>query len=254
MRRGLRETQRFTRVAAGAGHGFASVARALAAQPRRLAGLLLVTIAYHLPISATLSFMSKHLQDAHGYRPGQVALLFIGAGAVALVGNLVGGAATDRIGRRNGFALACITMAVAFAGFYLGPAWLAPWNWTVGLFAFLATHSIFMALAGEAFPTVARATAATLLLAVGTASSALGLFAEGLLYASFGNHAHAVSALLPMLLVAAATAWSALTETGGRDLEDLPSAADVSHADAPEQCRLSGEGVCYQQARPTWTR
>jgi predicted MFS family arabinose efflux permease len=216
----LKETGRFEQATAQSGGGWAPLLDALRAEPRRLAALAAVTIAYHIPISATLSLMSKFLQEAHGYSRGDVSVLFIGAGAVALCGNLIGGALTDRIGRRSGFALFCVAMAIAFAGFYLGPAWAVVPAWTIGLLAFLASHAIFLAISGEAFPTVSRATVATLLLAVGSLATALGLVVEGWLYTLLGSHGPAVACLLPALPIAAIAALVMLRETSGIVLAD----------------------------------
>ena len=74
-----------------------------------------------------------------------------------------------------------------------------PWAWTIALFGFLATHAVFLALAGEAFPTVSRAMVATLMLAVGAVSTAITLIVEGRLYGLFQSHGAAVIALTPAL-------------------------------------------------------
>lgn len=221
VRRSLKETLRFETAASSGALGLGAVAEAIAARPRRFAALVALSLSYHLPISAALSLMSKHLQGSFGYTPGQVALLFIGAGSFALTGNLFGGALADRLGRRNSLAIACIVLAAAFAGFYLGPAWSASVMWLVALTSFFASHAIFLAISGEAFPTVSRATIATLMIAVGALSSAIGLFAEGWLYERLESHEGAIAALLPAFILAALVARMALPETGQHELEDL---------------------------------
>lgn len=220
VRRSLKETERFEVVASSHRLGLAAFRDAIAARPRRFAALVAVSLSYHLPISAALSLMSKHLQETFGYTPSQVALLFIGAGSLALTGNLFGGALADRLGRRNSFAVACVVLAAAFAGFYLGPAWSAPVLWMAALSCFFASHAIFLAISGEAFPTVSRATIATLMIAVGALSSAAGLFAEGWLYEKLGSHQDAIASLLPAFLLTALLVRIALPETGQRELED----------------------------------
>lgn len=220
VRRNLSETKRFDELASTGGTGFAAIRSAIANNRNRFVSLLVVTIAYHLPISATLSLMSKFLQENHSYAPLQVSGLFIGAGAFALIGNLLGGTLSDKIGRRGSFAIFCGMMAVGFSAFYLGPTGLVPWAWTIALFGFLASHAVFLALAGEAFPTVSRATVATFMLAVGAVSTAIGLFVEGWLYSLFQSHGVAVVALTPAFLIAGIAALFLLPETGGTDLTD----------------------------------
>jgi MFS transporter, putative metabolite:H+ symporter len=221
FRRNLKETGRFEQASAQSGGGWRPLFQALKAEPKKLGGLMAVTIAYHIPIAATLSLMSKFLQENHGYSRGEVSILFIVAGAVALTGNLIGGALTDRIGRRSGFAIFCVVMAMAFAAFYLGPAWGVTPAWTIGLLAFLASHAIFLAISGEAFPTVSRATVATLMLAIGSLATAAGLFVEGQLYTALGGHGPAIASLLPALLLAAIAARTLLQETSGVELTNL---------------------------------
>lgn len=236
LRQRLPETRHFT-AATAAGIRPRDVSDALWAKPALLLALLAVSAAYHLPLSAALSIMSKHLQESFGYTPGQVALLFIGAGAFALLGNVVGGAVTDRIGRRTGFAFACFVMTLGFSGFYLGPAALAPFFWVLALFAFLASNVVFMTLSGELFPTVSRATTSMLMLAVGALASAAGLFAQGWFFTALGGQGYAVAALLPAFVAAGILALVALPETSGRDLADhaetaLPQIQETPHADA----------------------
>jgi MFS family permease len=220
VRRNLRETKRFDRAASVGATGWRTICLALAMQPGRLFGLLFVSTAYHLPIAATLSLMSKFLQETHDYSRGQVSILFIAAGAIALVGNLIGGTLTDRIGRRHGFALFCFMMVGGFSAFYLAPAAILPVAWAFALFAFLASHAVFLAIAGEAFPTVSRATVATLMLAVGAVATAAGLLIEGWLYGVFGSHSLAIICLLPAFAVAGLAALLLLPETSGIALSD----------------------------------
>lgn len=220
LRRNLKETARFQRVSSDDLAGWRAIRATLAAEPRKLAALLFVSAAYHVPVAATLSLMSKFLQETHDYSRGQVSILFIAAGAVALLGNLVGGTLTDRIGRRAGFELFCVMMAIGFAIFYTAPTQFVPAAWAFALFAWLASHAVFLAISGEAFPTVSRATVASLMLAVGAVATAAGLFVEGWLYGEFSNHAFAILCLLPAFVIAGFAALLLLPETSGTDLPD----------------------------------
>ncbi len=223
VRRNLKETARFERVSSGHFAGWQAILVTLGAEPRKLAALLFVSATYHVPVAATLSLMSKFLQESHGYSRGQVSILFIAAGAVALLGNLLGGTLTDRIGRRAGFALFCGMMAIGFAVFYTAPTQFVPVAWAFALFAWLASHAVFLAISGEAFPTVSRATVASLMLAVGAVATAIGLLLEGWLYGVLLSHSLAVLCLLPAFVIAGIAALMFLPETSGTDLPDHSS-------------------------------
>jgi MFS transporter, putative metabolite:H+ symporter len=220
VRRNLKETAHFEQVSTKALVGWRAIRTTLAAQPTKLASLIFVSFVYHIPISAALSLMSKFLQETHAYTKGQVSILFIGAGAVALIGNLIGGTLSDRIGRRRSFALFCFMMVAGFAVFYSASQSAVPFAWAFALFAFLASHAVFLAISGEAFPTVSRATVASLMLAVGSVATAMGLFLEGWLYGQFGNHASAIICLLPAFAIAGIASLILLTETSGTELPD----------------------------------
>jgi predicted MFS family arabinose efflux permease len=220
LRRNLKETARFQRLKSSGAADWHNILVTLTSRPRELATLLLVSAAYHVPISAALSLMSKFLQEQHDYSRAQVSILFIVAGAFALIGNLVGGSLTDKIGRRAGFALVCAMMALGFGVFYTAPTALVPFAWGFALFAFLASHAIFLAISGEAFPTVSRTTVASLMLAVGAMASAAGLVVEGWLYERFQAHATGILWLLPSFLVAGLATLLFLPETSGKELAD----------------------------------
>jgi predicted MFS family arabinose efflux permease len=226
LRRGLKETDRFMAIAQKREDGWGTIWAGLAAHPKKLGALLLVSVIYHIPISAALSLMSKFLQESHDYSRGQVSILFIVAGAIALICNLVGGSLTDRIGRRAGFTVACFMMVVGFGVFYLAPTSIVPFAWCFALFAFLASHSIFLAISGEAFPTISRTTVAALMLAIGSVATAFGLVAEGWLFERLESHALAVVSLLPAFILAGLSALALLRETAGTELQDQFATGD----------------------------
>ena len=100
------------------------------------------------------------------------------------------------------------------------PTQFVPVAWAFALFAWLASHAVFLAISGEAFPTVSRATVASLMLAVGAVATAVGLFVEGWLYGEFSSHAFAILCLLPAFVIAGIAALLLLPETSGTDLPD----------------------------------
>lgn len=219
MRRYLKESDHYLQ-AKQQGMGIGSAVLEMMQQRQKLLAMMAFTIAYHLPVSAALSLMSKHLQSSCSYEPSSVALLFIVGGSIALLGNLVGGLLTDKVGRRPGFALFSLLVAGGFGVFYLGECSQAPVAWVVALTGFFATHAIFLTIVGELFPALARATVAAIAQAVGAAALAAGLFLESYLYSFWGTHAEALATLLPSFLVAAFVLFLFLPETARRDLTE----------------------------------
>jgi len=81
------------------------------------------------------------------------------------------------------------------------------------------------AIGGELFPTSCRSTAATLRLICSVLAGALGLAAEGALYALTGSHASAISVMaLTALLGLPAVIWW-LRETANTPLDEAAAAA-----------------------------
>jgi putative MFS transporter len=225
LRRGLPETQRFTayRARRGApGAFFEPVRRLLRAHPGRLAALCAAIAPFWFVASTALVFMSKFLQETHGYTPGSVAILFLAGGSIAIFGNLVAGRLSDRFGRRPiaiGFLVANFA---AVAGFYnAAGAWLLPACWIVLIFSFFAIDVIFTALGSELFPTAYRSTASSVRGVVGMLAGAFGLWIEGWLFTLTGSHAQAITWMLSVALVTPIVVACSLPETAGRRLEEI---------------------------------
>lgn len=181
--------------------------------------LAVIAFAFWFQISAGLNFMSKFLQDQHGYSTGQVSILFIVAGTVAIFGNVVAGRMSDRVGRRPIIAGAIALNCCAFLVFYNTSGWLIPLAWIAALFSFFVVDVIAHALSGELFPTSCRSTASTLRYAVGVLAAALGLTLEGSLYTAMGSHGAALSlmTLSSLLALPAIAFW--LKETANTQLK-----------------------------------
>jgi len=103
-RRFLKESVKFT-AAQTSGLNLLAAGRQMLQDKKRMAAVIALAIAYHLPISASLAFMSKYLRDSCSYSSSNVALLFLIGGSIALPGNLFGGFLTDKVGRRIGVCL-----------------------------------------------------------------------------------------------------------------------------------------------------
>src|SRR5262249_11039845 len=97
-RRLLPETRRF-RARQSPSTRIAPLASLVRNYPGRLALLVCVAVPYSFAVTSAVLFVSKVLQDTHGWQPWQVTVLTIGAGAVAILGNVAAGTLSDRFGR-----------------------------------------------------------------------------------------------------------------------------------------------------------
>ncbi len=185
FRRELKETVRFQRQvqqhAARTG-----MREALATWLQPLAGLALSYPLRALAITAmgmlaaashTVVFMftSFFVQDVHGWLPWQYSLMFVLAGGVGIVGNVVAGRLGDALGRRViGFIFLASFPFFGWA-FYAGPGWGIPLAWIFLVFAVMAGNVSLRAIATEVFPTAYRGTATGWLFLVETIGAFGGL-------------------------------------------------------------------------------
>jgi putative MFS transporter len=223
LRRDLAETRRFAaqRAARGGAALFAPLRRLLRSHAARLAALCLAVTPFWFGASTALVFMSKFLQETHGYGPGTVAVLFLVGGSVAILGNLVAGRASDRFGRRPVSVTFLAANAAAVAAFYNAPGAWVPFFWIALVFSFFAIDVIFTALGSELFPTAYRSTASALRAVAATVGAVLGLWSEGQLYQLTGSHAGAITWMLLGSGVSLLAVAFALPETAGRSLEEI---------------------------------
>jgi predicted MFS family arabinose efflux permease len=184
----------------------------------RLIAICAVFAISSFPYSATLSLMSKHLQEVYEYSRGGVASLFIGAGAFAILGNAAAGVLADRIGRKATYAIAFFISTGGFIAFYLGGADYAPYAWTIALFTAFMAQVILSVYAAELFPESVRATARSLAELAGVVGLAIGLLLEGVLFRALGSHALAIVWLWPVALLSIPLILFSLPETAKRDL------------------------------------
>ncbi len=228
-RRGLPETDRFARwqrerVAAEA--DAPQLARGpllalLRAYPGRLA--LLCGVIFLLAASGAAAdfFGVKYLQEARGWKPGHITMLYLGGGAFGLAGALVAGRVGDRFGRKRTAVLFSLAVAVFPLLFYRSEGiGLAP-IWVLMVFALLGQDTLLATYGAELFPTSHRTTAAGARMLVGTGAAALGLAAESLLYGWLGSHWSAISVLLCGLFAVPLVIAAAFPETAGRTLEEI---------------------------------
>jgi putative MFS transporter len=228
FRRLLPETRRFeirrqeveamqSRIRAGAD----TLRRLMLEYPGRLAILLVSLFAFGLAIAPSTVLMSKFLQQSRHYTPGGVGLLFVTGGFVAVVGNILAGRVSDRVGRKSVIVGGMLVTAAFFAIFFSGyDGALLPAVWIVAMFGYFSADALMAGMAVELFPTSYRATMGGLRYLFTIVGGAMGLLLEGRLYDLFGAHGPAISLPLAAMPLAAAAVLF-LPEPARRVLEDI---------------------------------
>jgi putative MFS transporter len=235
LRRRIPETRRFE-AERGARPVESSVQQALrplrelaSRYPGRMLALCAALTTAAIATTTAATFVSKFLQQTHGYAPGQVTLLFVSAGFLVFVSTVAAGTLADRFGRRRMIAAALGLNALGIFGFYhaQGPWVIASWVLMAG--CSVGADVLFGALGSELFPTSYRSTASGVRSAAATVGGSLGLWLEAQLFPTAGSHAAAITWLLGLAWLAPVIVLASLPETARRELEDIaPSMADAT--------------------------
>jgi MFS transporter, putative metabolite:H+ symporter len=232
LRRALPESRRFEDEALAGGRP-RSILEPLTAlfqvYPRRL--LMIVAVAFLNSMGASPAglFFPKYLQEAHHWTPGQVSSLMVFGGAVGILGSIVSGRLSDRLGRRTVGSVFMFISPVFAIWQYTTSSNAVIWIWIVRLFFETASTTILSAYSVELFPTSYRSAAASALTVSGTTGAALGLFLEGVLYAVAGSHWQAIRILMVFTMLGALIMFASFPETAGRELEEIsPEAAGAA--------------------------
>lgn len=227
LRRSLAETHRFEahREARGRVAGLAAVFLPMRNLLRMYPGRMLALCVGLFPIAFVLetavTFISKTLQEEHGYSPGGVAALFLSVGIVAPIGNVAAGSLGDRFGRKPVMILGLVVNALMIALFYnTSGLWIPP-VWGLMLMTLAMVLMLYAALGSELFPTSYRSTAAGVRQLVATLGASLGLFVEGFLYGITGSHGAAITWMLVVTPIAPLIIAFFLPETANLELEEI---------------------------------
>jgi putative MFS transporter len=223
LRRGLPETQRFERAEAGRaerGTLLRPVFALLRMYPGRLALLLAAVLPFEFVTIVAATFMTKTLQEVHGWSPGGVTGLFVVGGALAIVGNIAAGLWSDRIGRRATVGLLLTVYGCACFGFYNAPSWAVAPLWIAMIFSSQGSAVLFKTLGSELFPTSYRSTASVVRATVGAVAGSFALWLESQLYPLAGSHAAVISGMVPVLVLSIAIGFR-LPETALLELEQI---------------------------------
>lgn len=231
LRRSLQETERFHASAArrkreSARSYAAPLYDLLSKHPARVAAMSAALVPVAFAGGTAIQFQSKFLQAVHGYTPGDVSLLFLTGGPLAMTGGLLFGRASDRFGRRAVLSAVITVNVVATMGFYNGAGLLLPAAWVAAIFTQFGIDVLFSALGSELFATSRRSTASGVRSIVATLAIAGGLAAEGSLYAALGSHAAAITAMAWCALASPLVLMLFLPETAGLELEQIASDDD----------------------------
>lgn len=227
LRRSLSETRRFEdhRQARGAVSGLSALLlpmrNLLVMYPRRMVAVCLGLFPVAFVLETAMTFVSKTLQDTHGYSPSGVAFLFLTVGVVAPIGNVVAGSLGDSFGRKPVMVAGLLVNALMIALFYNTSGFWIPPIWGVMLITLTMVLILFAAIGSELFPTSYRSTASGLRQMVATLGASCGLVVEGFLYGITGSHAEAITWMLVVTPIAPIVLWLYLPETANRELEDI---------------------------------
>jgi MFS family permease len=189
--------------------------------PGRMIALCAALFPVAFTIETALIFVSKSLQQVHGYSPASVASLMLTMGVCAPVGNVVAGALADRFGRKGVMIVGIAVNALSTALFYnVSGAWVPP---AFGLMVLTLSMVLvlFAALGSELFPTSYRSTASGVRWMVAALGAAMGLWVEGVLYGVAGSHARAITWMLVVTPIAPVIVACFLPETANQELEDI---------------------------------
>jgi MFS family permease len=194
--------------------------------PGRLTAMVLSVGIFFFAIGPAIALTSKYVQQTLHYTPFHVMILFVGGGLVSVIGNIVAGRLSDRVGRKRVLLFSATVCGAAFVALYVGNlgAWV-PAAWIFGVFGYFTCDTLMAGYTVEMFPTAYRATAGTLRYVVATLTSALALALEGIFYDHFGAHGPAIVifiAAMPLALIAILF----LPETSQKKLEEISHGED----------------------------
>lgn len=231
LSRALRETRRYTRVAA------ADIERGRAGEVvdrqygKRFAVLAAVGFMTNMLSAPSAQLMNKYLEDDRGFsNSGITGFKTVTSGLPGFIGIVLAGRLTELRGRRPVAAVFLALTGLAQIGFFLSEG--------AALYVF-AILSVLAASCGglaistmgaELFPTEVRGTSNGMLLVVSVVGSASGLILAGQLSDPFGGIGRAIALCAIPTVIAAIVFVPRLPEPAGHDLDEIsPSEEEPVH-------------------------
>lgn len=228
-RRALPETGRFTHLAQATAAltkplpMFSNILRAAREHPKSFAMLAVTFFCFSMAGSPAGFFVSKYLQDAHGWAPAQVATMTFMGGALAIIGNPLGGWLSDRYGRRPVGAIFAFGYAFAMLAFYSFGGLALPVLWIAYIFFSMGTDVTLSAYRTELFPTSMRSSAGGATQFISVSGGIVGLVVVSALYGVVGSTWTAVLMVGSLTLLVPLAIWFLFPETARRSLDDIVS-------------------------------
>ncbi len=202
---------------------------------RSLLGRLLLfssaSLIFGIFSSPAFQLLNDYLRDDRGFAAGEISLFRIVTTTPGIVGMVVGGRASELVGRRV-VAATAITLGVgAMVGMYLtsgAPMWIFS---VLGILGYSATIPAMGVYGPEMFPTALRGRANAAITVAGVCGAVIGLVTAGRLSDRWGDLGEAIAVLGVAPIVVIVIVLTLFPETADRELEDLnPSDAPiVSH-------------------------
>ncbi|MGH7815562.1 MAG: MFS transporter [Candidatus Binataceae bacterium] len=238
LRRGLRETARFSAMDAArkaAGRPPAGIAAALRESLAPLWGeyrgrlILIAALSNSIGLvgGPAVTFFSLFARRDHHWTAGQVGAAIIAAYAMGAAGSLLSGFMMDRLGRRSTTCLFYVLSSAAMFTLFRSGGFQAILGGEIAtMFAYQAARTATSALAAELFPTAIRATAYSICVQViGQVCWILSPVAIGWLAAPMGGLGNAASIFAAGPIAGAILVLLFVPETRGLTLEELAPAS-----------------------------
>lgn len=192
----------------------------------RALGVLALCFVDSFAVGAQGLYEFKYLQSVHSFTAAHVSILGILGGLLSLGTFTLAGELSDRLGRRRLLAFFLVMHSIFVCMYFSVPAGTAGSRlvsvlWTFKVACGMGMGTLFTALFAEVFPTMYRSTAQSLGVWGSSLGRPLGIFAEGVLAVSFGNHWRATAVVASMRILSAVLAMRCFPETAGRELEEI---------------------------------
>ncbi len=228
LRRGLPETDRWLRAQGGLSSTTSSPAGLLTplldtvrVYPARFFSIAMVAFLFRFCWEPGYTFVPYFAQTQHGLSPGNLALMYSLGGGLGILGGIIGGKISDRVGRRGVVTVCFVVLLMGMWTYYNAPAGFLLPAWIAMVSFGSAASVIIFSYSTELFATSYRASAATVIASIGTAGGSAGLFVEGYGVRMLGGTGEAVTALTASLVVTAFVFYFTCPETSQRELEQI---------------------------------